>query len=88
MICKKCNSDNIVVQAQKRRKTPYVLSSLFGVPILAEIILVLLGGGLLGFFVGVVYGFIVGAIIAIIIAIIPFKMKSIGVCQNCGHIQK
>ena len=88
MICKKCKSNNIIVQAQKRRKTPYVLTALFGVPILAEIFLVLLGGGLLGFFVGVIYGFIIGALIAIVIAIIPLKMKSVVVCQNCGHIQK
>lgn len=74
MKCIKCQSENVIVHAD--RKKP---------PILLGFVLVGFGTGLMFFGIGCIPGALVGLIIGgIIKAVLPYTTTSIAVCQDCG----
>lgn len=74
MKCIKCQSENVVVHAD--RKKP---------PILFGCVLLGFGLGLMFFGLGCIPGALVGLIIGgIIKALLPYQTISVAVCQDCG----
>ena len=74
MKCNKCQSENVNIQAD--RKKP---------PIMFGCILCGFGIGLMFFGIGCVPGAIIGAILGgILKAVLPYQTYSIAVCQDCG----
>ena len=75
-ICNKCNSNNVQMQAKKRKNT-----------VLLGCVLALGGFGLMflgpiGAIIGVIIGLVIGAIIS---ALMPTQYETVAVCQNCGN---
>ena len=77
IVCNKCNSNNVQMQAKKSKNT-----------ILLGCVLALGGFGLMflgpiGAIIGVIIGLIIGAIISALI--MPTQYETVAVCQNCGN---
>lgn len=76
IVCNKCNSDNVQMQAKKSKNT-----------VLLGCVLALGGFGLMflgpiGAIIGALIGLIIGAIIS---ALMPTQYETVAVCQNCGN---
>ncbi len=76
IVCNKCNSNNVQMQAKKTKNT-----------VLLGCVLTLGGFGLMflgpiGAIIGVVIGLIIGAIIS---TLMPTQYETIAICQNCGN---
>ncbi len=76
IVCNKCNSINVLIQAKKSKNT-----MLLGcVLLLGGVGLMLLGP--IGAIIGVIIGFIIGAIIS---SLMPALYETVAVCQTCGN---
>ncbi len=76
VVCNKCNSNNVQMQAKKKKNT-----------ILLGCVLGLGGFGLMflgpiGLIIGALLGLIIGAIVS---ALMQTQYETVAVCQNCGN---
>lgn len=76
IVCNKCNSNNVQMQAKKSKN-----NILLGcVMLLAGLGLMFLG--LLGAIIGFIIGLIIGALLS---ALMPTQYETVAICQNCGN---